>query len=158
MAADLEIDMSPAEFLAASEVAITDRTPDPLESRQYPTARRGQVSRRAPSSALESPLSARAFKHLRDEAAATLSACGIAGVFGWTTGSRRNPGPTWISLTSPRAYGRLVRNSDGSSQSSAYRTSDGRALLVEQNETTTAAHFDDLVRSMSRPQNLRTPR
>ena len=103
------------------------------------------------SSGLESPLSAHAFKHLLGEAAAILSGCGIAGVFGWTTGTRRNPGPTWISLTSPRAYGRLIRNSDGSSQSSAYRTSDGRALLVEQHETTTAAQLDDLVGALSRP-------
>lgn len=155
MAADHEIDLSPAEFLADSEVAITDRIPDPLPPRrQGPVARTGSrqhVMRRAASPGLEPPLSKRAFKHLLGEAAASLSARGIAGVFGWTSGTRRNPGPTWISLTSPRAYGRLIRHGDGSSASSAYRTSDGRPLIVEQHETTTAAQLDDLVGALSRP-------
>jgi len=97
------------------------------------------------------PLTASMFRHLLDGVAGTLIRHRIAGVYGSTVSTRRNPGPTWISLTSPWAHGRLIRLGDGSSDCSAYRASDGRPLVTERCAITTAAQLDGLIALLSRP-------
>lgn len=96
-------------------------------------------------------LTASTFRHLLERVAGTLVRNGIAGVYGSTVSTRRNPGTTWISLTSPWAYGRLIRLADGSSECSAYRSRDGQALVVEHGTITTAAQLDVLIAALSRP-------
>jgi hypothetical protein len=89
--------------------------------------------------------------HLVDEASRSLRRAGVDAVFGWTVGGRRRPGPTWISLVSPKGYGRLIRHGDGSSESSAHRASERSPLLVAQSAITTRAHLDDLIAAIAGP-------
>jgi hypothetical protein len=103
------------------------------------------------SSTPEQALTASRFRQLLEQAARAFGENGIAGVFGSTVSSRQHPGPTWISLTSPWAYGRLVRRGDGSSHGSAFRASDGEVLIDEDNDTTTAAQLDRLLAAVSAP-------
>jgi hypothetical protein len=97
-------------------------------------------------------LSPGAFTHLASHATASLARSGVAATFASTAGSRNAPGPTWISVTSPWGYGRLVRRGDGSFESTAYRSGDGMLLLHEEGDDVRATDFDDLVAAIARPE------
>ncbi len=62
----------------------------------------------------------------------------------------------WISLTSEWAEGRLIRNSDGSSEIKAHRFLDGKALLDQEQPATTADQLDELAQACSRPPRAAT--
>jgi hypothetical protein len=154
MVRNREFELSPADLLADSEFAITDRTPDPLgprlEADERPVV--GERDERAttlPRS--DVPMSARAFQRWLIDTARPLSDRRVAGVFARGLRTSRDTAPTWISLTSSWAYGRIIRNGDGSSDSSAYRVSDGRTLILEHHATTTPAHLDDLLQALTPP-------
>jgi hypothetical protein len=96
-------------------------------------------------------LSAAAFRQLVAEAASDLADAGASASFGTTAGSRRAPGPTWVSVVSPWAHGRLIRRADGSFDCSAHRIPGGEALCAEHGEHIRPEDLDDLIALVSRP-------
>jgi len=58
-------------------------------------------------------------------------------------------GATWISFSSGVGHGRLVRDTDGSSSTTARRNDDGVRLLDTHAPTTTSAQLDDLVQVLT---------
>jgi hypothetical protein len=100
---------------------------------------------------LAAPVSASAFRRLFVDAGPDLAHAGVSAVFGTTAGSRRKPGPTWISLTSSWAHGRLIRRADGSFDSEAHRIPDGVRLCADHGEHVQPHHLDELIAAVSRP-------
>lgn len=78
-------------------------------SSQSGPPRRSKRGGRSLKDKIGGALSAQAFKHLVDQRGTDLAIAGIAATVGHTSGGPKNPGPTWISLISHRAYGRLIR-------------------------------------------------
>ena len=58
-------------------------------------------------------------------------------------------GATWISFSSGFGHGRLVRDVDGSSTTTARRNHDGERILDDHADTTTADQLEGLVRALT---------
>lgn len=90
-------------------------------------------------------LSSRGFRIWVEEHGDDLHARGITGQYagGWEPRLSRRSG--WISLSSRRAYGRVVRHGDGSSEWTAHRSDDGAELMSERRPTCESGLTDALV-------------
>ena len=97
------------------------------------------------------PMSAAAFRHLVDDAAPMLADLQVSAFFASTVGAPRSPGPTWISVTSRWAYGRLVRDADGSFVCSAHRGVDGASLREVRGTDVTRRDLDALIAVVGGP-------
>jgi len=62
---------------------------------------------------------------------AQLGATGINASFGRAPRIGGHPGPTWVTMTSATAYGRLIRASDGATTVQAHALPDSTPLLDE---------------------------
>jgi len=112
----------------------------------------GGLGGKEPVTANQLPLSASSFKQLIDDEAELLIRAGISAVFGSTVGERRSrPGTVWISLTSQWGYGRMIRHSDGSSETAAHSSTADRALLIAGRSITTVEDFLALIAAVGRP-------
>ena len=58
-------------------------------------------------------------------------------------------GPTWVTMTSATAYGRLIRASDGATTVQAHALPDSAPLLDERHPHTTIAQLDSIVSALS---------
>jgi hypothetical protein len=96
-----------------------------------------------------SGLSASAFRRLVEDAAPLLADGGVHAVFASTVGSRRSPGPTWISVSSAQAYGRIMRRGDGSFVSAAYRTPDGAQVCAAAGAHVQREDFETLIAAVA---------
>jgi hypothetical protein len=95
------------------------------------------------------------FRQLVADATDVLVDAGVSATFASTAGSRRAPGPTWISVTSPWGYGRLVRHADGSFDGQAHGVRDGTPLWAGHGEHVGREHLELLVAAVSRPDDAR---
>jgi hypothetical protein len=64
---------------------------------------------------------------------------------------RKGKGSAWVSLSSPWATARLVRDIDGASRREAHRYSDGLVLVREVSTSTSEDQLEVLVRAVARP-------
>lgn len=82
-----------------------------------------------------------------------LGAAGIAATFGRAPRIGGNAGPTWVSMTSATAHGRLVRSADGSTIVTAHAMPTSAKLLDERHPHTTVAQLEAIVAALA----ARTP-
>ena len=83
-----------------------------------------------------------------EEARSDLGAAGISAHFGRAPSIGGKPGPTWVSMTSASAHGRLVRSPDGATRITAHALPHSTPLLDERHPETTAAQLDALVAAL----------
>jgi hypothetical protein len=81
-------------------------------------------------------------------ARAGLGADGISATFGRAPRIGGVPGPTWVSMTSATAHGRLVRSTDGATVVTVHALPDSATLLAERHPSTTLAQLEALVEAM----------
>jgi len=77
-----------------------------------------------------------------------LGATGISANFGRAPTIGGTPGPTWISMTSATAHGRLVRSSDGATTVTAHALPDSAPLLDENHPHATLAQLEAIVAAL----------
>jgi hypothetical protein len=142
--------------LAEAEADDSGRAADPPVAAPDPQAR--PAAPRPSRRATDGGLSAAAFRQLFTEAAPDLADAGVSASFGTTVGSRRAPGPTWVSVTSPWGHGRLIRRADGSFECGAHRIPGGEPLCAERGEQIRPEDLDDLIAAVSRPRAHEAPR
>ena len=107
------------------------------------------AGRRADGANATTAMSARDLRDWAARAGADLDDVGVVVTHG-AAPRLAHEGSTWVSLSSSRGSGRLVRAADGSSHSRAHRYSDGATLLDDRAPTTERAQLDTLVRHLSR--------
>lgn len=83
-----------------------------------------------------------------EQSRAALGAAGIAATFGRAPRIGGKPGPTWVSMTSPTAHGRLVRSPDGATKVTAHALPDSAPLLDERHPHTTIAQLEAIVAAL----------
>jgi hypothetical protein len=93
-------------------------------------------------------MSAADLRHWAAGATKTLNAAGVTATPG-AAPHLAHRGSTWVSIASSRGCGRLIRDDDGSSRSSAHRYSDGASLVDTRAPTTTRDQLDALVRCLA---------
>ncbi len=98
----------------------------------------------APGGALEADDLQRWVRDARPD----LGALGISAHFGRAPRIGGEHGPTWVSMTSPRAHGRLVRSPDGSTTVTAHALPDSAPLLDERYPDTTLAQLEAMVAAL----------
>jgi hypothetical protein len=119
----------------AVEVATSEQAPDtPAGPAPLAPPSGREAARREAGGVDAAPLSASAFRLLFADAAPDFAQAGVSAAFGSTAGSRRLPGPTWISVMSPWAHGRLVRRADGSFECEAHRIPGGELVCSQHGE------------------------
>ena len=74
---------------------------------------------------------------------------GIKANFGRAPTIGGKAGPTWVTMTSATAHGRLVRTADGGTTITATALPDSAPLLDERHPHTTTAQLDALVAVLS---------
>ncbi len=112
-----------------------------------PAIRGAEAGRRAAAGSL----SVAAFRLLFADAAPAFARAGVEATLGTVVGSRRAPGPTWISVTSPWAQGRLIRRADGSFDCDAHRVPGGEPLCSEHGQHVRPEHLDRLLAAVAGP-------
>jgi hypothetical protein len=80
---------------------------------------------------------------------AQLGATGINATFGRAPRIGGHPGPTWVTMTSATAYGRLIRAADGATTVRAHALPDSTPLLDERHPHTTIAQLDSIVSALT---------
>jgi hypothetical protein len=111
-----------------------------------------------PNDRVRPALSPTEFRHLIEGSARALADGRVGAVFASTAGSRDRPGPTWISVTSEEAYGRIIRRGDGGFACTAYRTRDGAQICDVQGDEVCREDFDDLIAAVAcTPRDLTMP-
>jgi hypothetical protein len=84
-----------------------------------------------------------------EQSKAQLGASGIAASFGRAPRIGGAHGPTWVTMTSATAYGRLVRAADGATTLRAHALPAGAPLLDETHPHTTLAQLDSIIAALS---------
>ncbi len=79
----------------------------------------------------------------------TLGSGGITATFGRAPRIGGVDGPTWVSMTSAVAHGRLVRSPDGATTVTAHALPDSAPLLDERHPHTTPAQLAAIVAALS---------
>lgn len=80
-----------------------------------------------------------------EDSRSDLGANGITATFGRAPTIGGAHGPTWVSMTSPVAHGRLVRAADGATTVTAHALAGSSPLLHESHPHTTTAQLEALV-------------
>ena len=86
-----------------------------------------------------------------EQARPALGATGISATFGRAPRIGGVPGPTWVTMTSKSASGRLVRSADGATSLTAHALPDSAPLLDERHPHTTVAQLEALVAALGAP-------
>ena len=97
---------------------------------------------------MTAPMSARDLRSWAADAASALGRLGVTATHGAGPDLAQR-GSSWVSLSSSRGSGRLVRAADGSTRCTAHRHADGASLVDTQAATTTREQLDTLVRSLA---------
>jgi hypothetical protein len=100
------------------------------------------------SEAAAGALGADAVRRWVDQAGRELGG-GIKASFGRAPTIGGQAGPTWVTMTSATAHGRLVRSADGSTTVTATALPDSTPLLDERHPHTTIAQLEGLVAVLS---------